>query len=97
MFPNQRGATTDLRRFSGSEYGGSDRLDLSFLGVLNFRYDSSLLDMGVLNDLIDLHEPAPGNNQISKAMEKAVKDPGYVARCRQQLNQPVFIDAQTVK
>jgi hypothetical protein len=61
MFPNQRGATADLGCFPISEYGGLDEFDLSFLGILNFRYDFSLLNMGVLNDLIDLHEPAAGD------------------------------------
>jgi len=61
MFPDQGGATSDLGRFSGSKDGGLDELDLSSLGILNFRDDFSLLNMGVLNDLIDLHEPATGD------------------------------------
>ncbi len=36
-------------------------------------------------------------NQISKAVEKAVKDPGYLDFCRRILYQPVFKDAQTLK
>ncbi len=36
-------------------------------------------------------------NQISKAVEKAVKDPGYLDFCRRMVYQPVFKDAQTLK
>ncbi len=36
-------------------------------------------------------------NQISKAVEKAVKDPSYLDFCRRILYQPVFKDAQTLK
>jgi tripartite-type tricarboxylate transporter receptor subunit TctC len=36
-------------------------------------------------------------NQISKAVEKAVKDPGYLDFCRRILYQPIFKDAQALK
>lgn len=41
--------------------------------------------------------PESLSNQISKAIEKAVKDPGYIDFCRRVGYQPVFKDAQTRK
>jgi tripartite-type tricarboxylate transporter receptor subunit TctC len=41
--------------------------------------------------------PESLSNQISRAVEKAVKDPGYLDYCRRTLYQPVFKDAQTLK
>ena len=41
--------------------------------------------------------PESLSSQISKAVEKALKDPGYLDFCRRMVYQPVFKDAQTLK
>ena len=44
-----------------------------------------------------LNLPAKLINQISKAIEKAVKDPEFIGFCRKTAYQPVFKDMQRVK